>query len=294
MYYIYNFALAFISSFYLLSLLTFVQFDLTTFRHAGLLNFQIMKTLLLITALWLIASCQSETEPRGGIIFTFDDQFIDTWLAHQDLFEEYDIKATFFITRPHQLDSSDIRKLRLLNEAGHEIACHGLNHKNPVNYVDSPAVYLQKEIIPAIEILEELGFAMHSFAYPFGRSFPELDSLLLNHIDYIRKATWNKKDTTINYYDQIYMSDPKDRITNSMGIDHNYNISPENFEQGVIRARENNEVLVLHAHKINTSEEDYTIHPEMLETYFQISKKHGLASIRLNDIKNWPEALNPN
>ncbi len=253
-----------------------------------------MRTLLLITVLFFITSCQTEKEPRGGIIFTFDDQFIDNWFKHQDLFKEYDIKATFFITRPHQLDSSEIRKLRLLDEAGHEIACHGLNHKNPMNYVDSPAVYLQKEIIPAIEILEELNFAQQSFAYPFGRSFPELDSLLLNHVDYIRKATWNKKDTTINYYDQIYMSDPKDRITNSMGIDHNYDISLKNFEQGVLRARENNEVLVLHAHKINTTKEDYTTHPEMLEAYFQISKKHGLTSIRLEDMKNWPELLKSN
>lgn len=243
-----------------------------------------MKTFLFIFAFFLIVSCKSEKEPRGGIIFTFDDQFIDNWLAHQTLFDAYDIQATFFITRPHELDSSDIQNLRLLAEAGHEIASHGLNHINPMNYADSPDVYLQEEILPAITILEELDIAVHSFAYPFGRSFPALDSLLLNHVDFIRKATWNKEETTIDHYDNIYMRDPENRITNSMGIDHNYDISLENFEQGVIRARENNEVLVLHAHKINTSKEDYTTHPDMLEAYFQISNKYGLRSIRLKDM----------
>ncbi len=252
-----------------------------------------MKHLVYFLIIFLFVQCRN-VHDRGGVVFTFDDQSVDEWVNHRGLFESYNIRATFFISHPKTLDSMMINGLQLLASDGHEIACHGLHHVSVLNFADSPDVYLKKEVLPAVNILEGFGFDIRSFAYPFGESTPQADSLLLGHFEYLRKATWNMDDTTIDAYDDIFVNEHSYKVMNSMGIDYNYRISLENLETGIRRARRNNEVLVLHAHKIDTIPEDYIIHPDYLEQAFQLINKYNIASLRVTDIAGFFEhAIDP-
>jgi len=118
----------------------------------------------------------------------------------------------------------------------------------------------------------------------FGTSTDLIDSVLLTHFSYIRKATYNINDTTIDTYDDIFVSDNTTRVSNAMGMDYNYNISFENLETALKRAANNNEILILYAHQINNSKKDYSIEPAYLEKVFQLCNKYGLQSIRMKDI----------
>lgn len=227
----------------------------------------------------------------GGIIFTFDDQYVDGWYNFRDKFNEYHIKATFFINRPQDLTEIQVEKLKQLVNDGHEIGCHGLNHRNALDFKDSVNQYYIVDVKPAIEKLESLGFEIKSFAYPFGNSTEQIDAFLLNYIPYLRKATWNMKDTTIDYYDDIFAKADSYRITNSMGIDYNYRITLKNLEKGMQRAKRNNEVLVLHDHHIDTSKNNYVVNPDYLESVFRLSNKYGLKSMRLCDLKSYFEVV---
>ncbi|NLE64090.1 MAG: polysaccharide deacetylase family protein [Bacteroidales bacterium] len=231
----------------------------------------------------LLFACK-QAPKKGGIIFSFDDNYINEWFEFKKVFNKYQIKATFFIAHSYLLDSGDIQKLKILEKEGHEIGCHGYRHLNCMDYVDSIDKYVENEIIPAVYLLEKYGFQLHSFAYPFGPSTDLIDSALLTHFDYIRKATYNINDTTIDTYDDIFVSDNKTRISNAMGIDYNYNISFENLETALERAANNNEILILYAHKIDDSKKDYSIEPAYLEKVFQLCNKYGLQSIRMKDI----------
>ncbi|HQB19795.1 MAG TPA: hypothetical protein PK495_04370, partial [Bacteroidales bacterium] len=151
-------------------------------------------------------------------------------------------------------------------------------------YVDSIDKYVENEIIPAVHLLKKHGFQLHSFAYPFGTSTDLIDSVLLTHFSYIRKATYNINDTTIDTYDDIFVSNNTTRVSNAMGMDYNYNISFENLETALKRAANNNEILILYAHQINNSKKDYSIEPAYLEKVFQLCNKYGLQSIRMKDI----------
>ena len=241
---------------------------------------------LLILIAIILLSCNKQKN-QGAVVFSFDDQYIDEWYNQRDLFNQYNIKATFFISRPHQLKSDQIEKLKQLQADGHEIGCHGLNHLNAVVYKDSVNVLIEKEIKPAIESLSEFGFDARSFAYPYGSSLPNIDSVLLGYFDYLRKATYNIKDTSINYYDDIYAKKDDYKVVNAMGIDTNFKITPENLELGLQRAIRNNEVLILYSHKIDSSLNDYTIKPEYLEEIFKRCKKLNIKSIRMNDLENY-------
>jgi peptidoglycan/xylan/chitin deacetylase (PgdA/CDA1 family) len=165
---------------------------------------------------------------------------------------------------------------------GHEIACHGYQHLNAINY--QPEEYLNQVIIPAFQRMSEIGFEVTSFAYPFGRSTVELDSILLDYFKTIRKATYNIQDTTIDQYPEIYAHSNSYRVVDAMGIDYNYAISPENFETGIKRAIKNKEMLIVYAHLIDISNGDYTIHPEYLEKLFLICQKYHIKSMTMSEM----------
>lgn len=234
----------------------------------------------------IFTACINPKE-QGGVIFTFDDQFVNEWYAYKDIFAKYHIKATFFIAHPQLLDGGSVEKLKILQNEGHEIACHGFNHLNCLDYTDSMNVYIEKEIQPAIQTMKSKGFKVVSFAYPYGKSSISSDSILLHYFSYLRKATYNINDTTIDRYNEIYISSPSTRITDAMGIDYNYSITLENMEKAIQRAVNNNEILVLYAHRIDSSKNDYTIPPDYLEQLFQLCNKYHIQSLRMKDISSF-------
>lgn len=240
----------------------------------------------LFLILIIFTSC-SKPNKKGGIIFSFDDQFVEEWLEYQNIFKKYNIKSTFFITRPHLLNQNKILGLKKLQKLGHEIACHSLNHTNSMTYKDSANRYFFNEIKSANKILKKHDFKVCSFAYPYGKSTKNIDSLLSKEIKFIRKATWNYKDTTIDNYDEIFAKKTSFNIVNAMGIDYNYKISIENLRTGIKRAKKNNEVLILYAHRINTTKESYTILPTYLEAAFKLCKEEEINILRMKDLENF-------
>lgn len=257
---------------------------MTYYTKFRLIFFSLASFFILIIS---ISSCNFSEKQKGAIIFSFDDQYIDEWYGHRELFKKYNIKATFFVNRPHLLKKAQIEKLKILQQEGHEIGCHGLNHLNVIEYTDSIDVLIKKEIKPAIKYFADMGFTTSSFAHPYGNSNAKIDSALFNYFHYLRQATWNIKDTTIDYYDEIFANSDNYHSINSMGIDTNYRISFENLTSGILRAKERNEVLVLHAHNINSSLKNYTVSAEYLEKCFMICKNQNIKSICVSDLKNY-------
>ena len=235
-----------------------------------------------IFSIVILSGCGSK---QGKIIFTFDDDNIADWYNKRGLFDKYDIKATFFVTRPHKLDSAQVQMLHSLQEDGHEIACHTLTHRNAVLYCDTTTIqkYIEREVLPAQKILNEYGFNCTSFAYPNGVSTPELDTALLDYYQILRKATYNKEDTTINYIDRIY-SDGNSRVIDAMGIDINFRISLDNFETGLKRISKSGEILMVLAHQINETGGNYSVTKGYLEEAFKLCNKYKIESITCSEL----------
>jgi peptidoglycan/xylan/chitin deacetylase (PgdA/CDA1 family) len=236
----------------------------------------------------LISCSDKEDEKRtGGVIFTFDDNYIDSWVTHRDLFIKYNIKATFFISKPYLLDSVKVADLKLLNSDGHEIGSHGMYHLDATEYTELIDHYIDYEVLPALNLLNSYGFQIKSFAYPYGQSSDGIDSAMSDHFSFLRKATLNYNDTTIDKYNEIYASANSHNIIYSMGIDNIFQISLENIENGLLRASERDEVLVLCAHSIDTLAGDYIIDPEYLENAFKLISKYDIKSMRMSDMDDY-------
>jgi len=231
-----------------------------------------MKFLFLVLPISLTLLFLSCVRTQNHLILTFDDSYVDEWFAQKELFDKYNIKATFFISRPYRLSQEQISKLKILEADGHEIACHGMNHILATE--ENQYQYIENEIVPALKMMSDYGFSITSFAYPFGQSTPYLDSVLSNYFTFVRKATYNYLDTLISTYHEIYTQKSNYCNTNTMGIDFNYSISLDNLEDALIKAKKTGSYLALHAHAINDSDKEYSVSPQYLEELFLRMKKH--------------------
>jgi peptidoglycan/xylan/chitin deacetylase (PgdA/CDA1 family) len=229
---------------------------------------------------------------KGGVAITFDDAFIDEWCSVLELLDKYDVKVTFFVTHWDKLDAEQIRKLKVLQNAGHEIGCHGLTHKS-INDYESSANGLQKyvneEIIPAIRIMDDYGFPALSFAYAKGGrgEFPIMaDQFLLIYFHYIR-ITYGIAASKIPHDDLLYYKCGSNRrVLSSLNIDGHSLEGLEGIQASLQRAVERNEIVVFYAHRPSNEPGKNNISIARLEAILKASSELGLNFYRVCDLLN--------
>lgn len=212
---------------------------------------------------------------RGGVALTFDDNFVDAWHSIGTLLNDYDAKATFFISFFDRLDESKIEKLKVLQSHGHEIACHGLRHLNAVEFVGHNSVdqYLEIEIKPAIRSMKSRGFHPSSFSYPYGAHSNVLDKALLNFFDRIRTSSGDNS----NYYS------PKQRVVGGMGIDNIYKNS-DKLAECMLIAKKRKTVLILYGHHPSNEPGDYHTPIDRIEFILNIAQENEIDFYRMCDL----------
>lgn len=226
----------------------------------------------------------ADTRNAGGVCFSFDGAHVESWASHAQLFDKYNIKATFFISRPHKLTELQIKLLHNLCEKGHKVGCHGYNHKSIKDYGYNDTLFYAQEVNPGYRTLLSYGFAPVAFAYPFGLGSKTLDSLILQIYSAARWSTWNQTHARLDYIDEVYATPNNCHSVNSMGIDCNYYNSQKMVTAGMSRARRRNQVLMLYATKIDESGTEYTVSAAYLETLFAAAQRLNLRSITIDQV----------
>ncbi|MCA9021429.1 MAG: polysaccharide deacetylase family protein, partial [Planctomycetaceae bacterium] len=155
-----------------------------------------MHFLIPLLCLFLITSVSHAAEKpttaaqsfRSGVVLTFDDRYVDQWVQQIPLFKKYDAHATFFVDHFYKLKPAQIAGLKKLQDAGHAIGSHSVNHIKAVDYVRTKGMkaYLQNEIDPSVKRLTEAGFPPTAFAYPNSSRSEEIDTALLKTFRHLR------------------------------------------------------------------------------------------------------------
>lgn len=259
--------------------------------------------LILIISI-IIISCKNNPRPnydgkskikinQSGFVLTFDDAYVDEWYQIRTLLKRYKVKATFFVSGFHNLSNLEISKLKVLEKDGHEIACHSVNHFDAVKFVNNASIktYLNTEILPELILMKENGFKPTSFAYPYGRNNSVIDSILLKHFTLLRDVTESQRHfysmflKDVDDIDEIYFDFDSSKVISALGIDNNFNISINEIRYGFIRAKQNNEVIILYAHKpVKNITSSYQITYNYLENILNIAQHLGLKSYRFKDL----------
>lgn len=127
-----------------------------------------------------------------GLALSFDDAGIDSWMSARPLLLQYGARVTFFVTRYYSFGEGGRADLRQLADDGHEIGAHGVAHLRAPVVVEDEGLdaYLEDEALPSIEVLRADGYAVTSYAYPFGARTEELDRALTAHVPVLRSVAF--------------------------------------------------------------------------------------------------------
>jgi peptidoglycan/xylan/chitin deacetylase (PgdA/CDA1 family) len=206
----------------------------------------------LLRPFYLSLACKFESKlpisiENGGVVLTFDDNFIDEWYYADSLLRKYNWKATFFVSFIKSLSYQQFDKLINLQNRGHEIGGHGFNHFNQCDFVSSCGIkeYINDEIIPLIESMRQRSIKIDSFAYPFGSRDERLDYFLLDYFKILRATSYDKVEPNEH---NCYFK--KRRLIFGLGIDNNYEHFSEDYIVKLLSyAKKTKQILILYGHK---------------------------------------------
>lgn len=105
-------------------------------------------------------------EKIKAAIITFDDGMLSQYTYAKPILDKYNFKGTFYIIcnkveKENRMNWNDIH---ILEEEGHEISSHSMNHKKLSKLSDEEMIY---EIIESKRFLQENGFDVTSFSFPY-------------------------------------------------------------------------------------------------------------------------------
>ncbi|RKY54051.1 MAG: hypothetical protein DRP93_05575, partial [Candidatus Neomarinimicrobiota bacterium] len=174
--------------------------------------------ILFVLASLSLTTCflDADSDANGGVVITFDDCYISNWVWADSVLNDVDWKATFCVSGPQVLTDAQFDALRDLKVGGHEIAGHGVAHRNAVDYVAEYGLdaYLNDEILPMLDVMKNENIKPKSFAYPYGTHSEEIDDTLMTYFKVLRSTTytWLAPEEQSCYYEN-------DPVVNGLGID---------------------------------------------------------------------------
>lgn len=127
---------------------------------------------------------------NAAACLTFDDWHVSGWFGARDLFRRYSARVTFFIARPRTLGDEDLRRLHILQDDGHEIGCHTMDHIYFPKWIRprSPRQYVDEQVLAALDLQRRQGFAVTSFSYPHFKYHPRVTGQIMQHMRMVREA----------------------------------------------------------------------------------------------------------
>jgi len=214
---------------------------------------------------------QQTLKKQSGILLSFDDYNPQNWEQYFDLFDDYNVKVTFFINASSPTDFCDMARSR-----GHEIAFHTVGH---VKLTEVSEEEFFAQAIAPIEVFKEYGYEITSFAYPYGEYTDWMNEELLKYYNVVRGA----------YYYQLYDKDDFNKeFVESKPIDNIYYKSDEIFQADITRmlteASINEGTIVsLYSHAIDGG--DWCVMSDRIEYIFQKAQELNLKFYTYMDLQ---------
>ncbi|MBR2509618.1 MAG: polysaccharide deacetylase family protein [Lentisphaeria bacterium] len=244
----------------------------------------IMKKFLLFCCSLFAAS--SFAVSNGTICLTFDDRYFASWEKSIPFFEKYDAHVTFFVYG--NIDEKAVAAMKNLQNAGHSIGLHAVNHAKAVEYQKKYGfgAYTKNEIMPQLNVCRKNGIKIRAFAYPFSQRSIETDKELFKTFDLLRSSWYEirEKDAPLAGTDKCFVSKVgKKQLFYGFPGSGNFNL--EEIKTAMKRAADENAVLVFYAHDITeVIPPSHHVAYSQLEKILEYAKSLGMAVRGMNEL----------
>jgi peptidoglycan/xylan/chitin deacetylase (PgdA/CDA1 family) len=207
---------------------------------------------------------------KTGLLLSFDDDYVDSWERHFDLFDQYGARVTFFVMgTPGPFPARAISR-------GHDVGYHSLGHIDLRQL--SRAAFASQTVEP-LELFRRASVPLSSFAYPFGFYEPWMHEVLFRSFGVLRGY-----GTTFRLYHE---SGIHSAFIISRAIDNTVIPGDEHFNRNIIamlrtvKFLDDGLVLPLTTHDI--SDAAWGISRRRLEFLLKTATELGLVFYRYSD-----------
>ena len=266
----------------------------------------------------------SLAEPIRAAIITFDDGMLSQYTYAKPILDKYNFKATFYIicNSVDKENRMNWNNIRTLEEEGHEIGSHSMNHKRLSTLSEEEERY---EIIESKRCLQEKGFNVTSFSFPYNDGDNNKNILKIVADNYYIARTASEPLTLFQYRSENVENDDDDDDDKYENQCH-YQYSTENkknelqsdfkrytiiglsheaykksggysdeemFEQFIeivkSQTKYNNEntiraIPILIYHSVDYTGDDYSINPDLFEKEMEYLFENGYKIFQMKDI----------
>jgi len=231
---------------------------------------------------------------KGILCLTFDDRNFDSWTNAIPVFREYNAHATFF---PYgQLDEHEVACCKILSDEGHTIGSHTVGHVDvtaATKHWWNRLLFYRRQIEPQVVSLQSQGIAIQSFAYPCSKCSAETDRFLGQWFSHLRGGA--HYGYTTNGVSIIQLNDlfcPASQVNSQLcllgvGVGDFYKTDISDLKKGILRAAQNDEILVLYSHAIvsdEVSDSGVDIRLSELTALLRTAKENNLALKGFNEL----------
>ena len=243
--------------------------------------------LFLILVISLAGTANAATGHTGGIALSWDDAMsVNPCYENIQLFEKYNATCTI------NVNSNDLStyagattNLNALHSAGWEVAAHGHNHEDSVEFLKNYTsdVWLNQEIITNINALNVLGYPVYTFVYPYGSNDATTDALLAPYFRTLRSSDFDtmpdeegNPGQPVNETPAVYYMWDDTRLVYGVEIDDMSGVSLDSIKYGIDDAMQNGYVLVLYGHTITSgTPAEYQTSTSKLESILNYTCQKG-------------------
>ncbi len=230
----------------------------------------------------------SETESpellaeNGILCLTFDDRNFTDWLNAIPLFEKYDAHATFFFSGT--IDVQAISVMKQLQEAGHTIGLHTINHTDalPFYYQNGMEAYFEQEIAPSLAICQENGINVTAFAYPNNARDKETDAFLHQYFKRLRGGD-HDGPTKKQLYIPMDMV-PDSYVMRGTGLGELYATREADVLANMEYIAKNNVCYTYFSHGIHDNAVFVDMTPQLLESMLKKAQELGIKVMGLAEL----------
>lgn len=214
---------------------------------------------------------------------SFDDAYVKDWFDTNKVLKKYSWKATFCVSKINTLDHSEIKKLLELQNEGHEISGHGLDHYHAEKFIKKYGIneYVKQEINPMLDLMKFYGLKITSFAYPYGGRNIKLDTALFSKFKIVRGRAFCEVSPSKQ---DCYFKNS--RLVFSFSIDETHNhFNIRHLLKLLDYAKNNNKILILNSHKtVKNVTADYQTKEATLELICKYIKRNNMKFYTLSDL----------
>ncbi|AKB78749.1 cell surface protein [Methanosarcina horonobensis HB-1 = JCM 15518] len=227
------------------------------------------------------------TGRTGGVALSWDDvQNIGPCYENLATFQTYNASCTMNINNLSAWGQGTTDNLSALHNAGWEIAGHGYNHLNSIEFLNNSTSeeWLNQEIFPNIAEITGYGYPVYSLAYPYSSRNETTDSLLAPYFRTLRST--NFETVNVNESNAYYKWDDA-RVVYGVEIDDQSNVSLESIKYGIDYAMQHGYVLVLYGHAITSNVTgEYQTSTSRLESILNYTNQKNGTFYLMGDLGN--------